>query len=66
MLNYLLGVIDRELMSMHMFTATAIGSGTIAFEITVLDENDNTPTFREGIYFNITVSEDAVVSSGCG
>ena len=59
------GSLDREIQSSHSFRvqATEEGSGRssiVQMTITVLDENDNTPTFERS-YFNLTVEEDEEV-----
>ena len=59
------GSLDREIQSSHSFRvqATEEGNGRssiVQMTITVLDENDNTPTFERS-YFNLTVEEDEEV-----
>ena len=59
------GSLDREIQSSHAFriqaTEEVSGRSSIAqMTITVLDENDNTPTFERS-YFNLTVEEDEEV-----
>ena len=43
------------------FRVTA-GAVSAMYQVKVLDENDNTPTFRDGSYYDLTLSEDVVVS----
>ena len=38
----------------------------LSYVISVLDENDHTPTFQDGTYFNLSILEDAPVSCGGG
>ena len=51
-----------------MFTVTVTDGGglseTMRYIITVVDQNDNTPTFQDGLYFNIAIPENTEVS-GC-
>lgn len=60
------GVIDREVMSSHVFLVTAADGGgethTVHYTITVTDENDNSPRFQES-YFREFVNENEEVRS---
>ena len=55
---------------MHHFDVTVTdGDGRQAmasYNILVLDENDNTPTFLSETYVEVLLPEDAPVSGGCG
>lgn len=57
-------------MSAHIFRVVARdGGGLMAsatYQIMVLDENDNTPTFLGVTYIDLVLPEDTEVRSGCG
>lgn len=62
------GVLDRETRGMYTFTVTAADGGnpslsvTTAFQVTVLDENDNAPVFVEGLE-EISIPENEPVNT---
>ena len=60
--NVIAGAIDRETMSAHSFYVTATDGGglsvTVIYTITVLDVNDNSPSFTSGEYYAVPLYED--------
>ncbi len=64
------GSIDRESLESPVLTLTLVArdgeglEGMATYLVTILDQNDNTPTFINGTYFNITIREDAEVRVG--
>lgn len=66
------GNLDREKMALHTFqvSASTTNGTTITrstcYSVTVLDENDNAPTFLGPTFHELTLPEDTVVSSGRG
>lgn len=62
------GVINRELVETYQLTVQAVVAGTTehtyTYTITVLDENDNSPSLGGRIY-NLNISEDTPVSAKC-
>jgi len=64
-ISFLAASLDRERTSSYAFRVTARDGGgeeqTVQYTIQVLDENDNSPTFQAGSYYNTTVQEDHAV-----
>ena len=61
------GALNREKVAVHTFEVSARPPvAPVTYTVNVLDENDNAPTFQDSTYYNLTLPENTMVSSGCG
>ena len=60
--------LDRETEPVYEFQVTAMRGAlreSVMYHVTVLDENDNAPTFHGGTHHSIMLNENETVSGGC-
>lgn len=63
------GFLNREVSApFHRVTVTAMDGGDLEtsadYDIVILNENDNTPTFQDDSFYSFTVAEDLGVRKG--